>query len=120
MLLLTNWLGSAIIQKRDAFTMLDLDALHRSEDVRDDFNDYIKAVLVKMSVQDELMQHMEDGRDGESILPDSMMGNVQQDLPSPPVIPSEHFELLKKVITEAAEDTLKLRAPEQASRGYAA
>ena len=81
--------------------MLDLDSLRRCEDVSDDFNEYINAVLLKATEHDDLIQHIEDGGDGDSILRESVMRNVQRNLPSTSVIPSEHFELLQGSIKEA-------------------
>ena len=68
-------------EKRDAITMLDLDSLRRSEDVRDDFNEYINAVLLQATENDELMHQIEDERDGDSVLPEYVIGNVQRNLP---------------------------------------
>jgi hypothetical protein len=61
-------------EKRDA---LDLDSLRRCEDVSDNFNEYINAVLLKATEHDELIQHIEDGGDGDSILRESAMRKVQ-------------------------------------------
>jgi hypothetical protein len=98
--------------------MLDLDSLRRSEDVRDDFNEYINAVLLQATEHDELMHQIKDERDGDSVLPEYVIGNVQRNLPYASVFPSEHFERLKGSIKEAAEITLKFKASERTSKGW--